>query len=136
MTMNVLFVTTYTPYSGQSSADPYDGLCGLMATLTSEGAQLIVPELARKGLIDKSMFATSYHEVDQQSYIYFGGYEVDKAPSVTWFPLIKKSNKFWQIKTSSVYYGESFISDSISDAILDTGTSLTYFPYGVFASLI
>lgn len=59
--MKVLYVTEYKPYSSQSTVDPYDGICGLMATSVSPGAELLVPSLSKAGKLDSNMFSTSYH---------------------------------------------------------------------------
>jgi Eukaryotic aspartyl protease len=100
----------------------------------SKGAELLVSKLFNANIIPKNMFSTYYDLKSGSSYIYFGDYETAKlSTDVKWFPL--QDTGFWQIKTTDVQYNGKAIAN-MSSAIIDSGTSLSYFPKTVYQNLL
>ncbi len=81
------------------------------------------------------MFSINYELANAQTYIYFGGYESSKVSesTLTWVPI--SGNGHWEIEFQQLQFeGFNAIKNPSPDtgAILDTGTSLTYFIPSVY----
>ena len=78
------------------------------------------------------MFSVSLSLTGTQSYIFFGGYEPSKIPTVTWTNL-NNTNFFWELTMAEVYVNQTVIvSSREGTAIIDTGSSLAMFPVNYF----
>lgn len=81
------------------------------------------------------MFSTAFYSSETQSYFYFGGYEASKITPSTWSSLANNIG-FWELATTAVWVGDAKASGSFATSIVDTGTSLAYFPTSTFNSII
>ena len=82
------------------------------------------------------MFGVDYKNTDQQSKITLGGYDKSVVPNDTSFAYVDLIDTFyWSVRHTESTYGSTPLDFTATRAILDTGTSLTYFPSSDFNRL-
>jgi hypothetical protein len=114
-----------------------DGIMGMAPRVSSgDNAQLFVQNLYENGLIAKNGFGVDYNKEGTDSIITLGGYDTSKVANDTLFSWIDLSDTFyWRVILKGTTYGTKQLDISADRAILDTGTSLTYFPSSDFAKV-
>lgn len=105
------------------------GILG-MAPAVSQGdnAELFVKQLYDKGVIPKNTFGVNYQFTGAESTIILGGYDRSIVANDTLFSWVDLANTFyWSVDLKETTYGGEDLNLDATRAILDTGTSLTYF---------
>ncbi|CAI2364541.1 unnamed protein product [Moneuplotes crassus] len=114
-----------------------DGILGMGPAITGgRPGTLLVEKLKTAGIIGKNAFGVDYRWLNGTSSILLGGYDTDLIKSDEDFDWIGlKTNTHWTVEMSTVKYGGTELSMSSTSAVLDTGTSLTIFPYSDFMNI-
>ena len=113
-----------------SDSSEYDGLIGLTPQPHSSDYDLLVDLLFTNGRIPARIFSTKYENQFGDTYIYFGGYESGMVESNLIYTPLYDETDFWSIKFTHVQpegFNKILNSEPSRGAILDTGTTLTYF---------
>jgi len=95
-----------------------------------ENSELLVEKLFENSLIPAKIFSIKYENVLGSTYIYFGGYETNMMTSDIVYLPIDADHEFWSIEFTHVQfegYNKILNPSSGAKALLDTGTTLTYF---------
>jgi hypothetical protein len=114
-----------------------DGIVGLSPNkIGNRGQDLLVLELFNQGKISMKAFSIFIGTTYQTSKLWIGTIVEPTDPTALgWMPLT--SSQHWQVGLSSAQVGDTSINLVVSkDAILDTGTSLTYVPSAEFNQII
>lgn len=106
-----------------------DGILGMAPKVQSgDNAQLYVENLFKNGLIGHNSFGVNYNSLNEASTITLGGYDKNIVANDTLFAFITlKDTYYWSLPHEGATYGGLPLDLSATRAILDTGTSLTYF---------
>jgi hypothetical protein len=111
----------------------WDGILGLLPTAIS-GSDLYVTELFKQGIVSEDAFGVYYTDTKNQSEITFGGFDksrVKERDDFTFLPLYDEFH--WAVELKRIKYGPfKELNISVSNAILDSGTSLVILPTSMF----
>ena len=114
-----------------SGVSYYDGLVGLSVEAKGR-AGLLVDELFDEGHIDERIFSVYYTTETNNNHIYFGGHsEEHKTEEFEYIDLVSTASH-WTLPASKAAYGDITIAYTLKYGILDSGTSLMYFPMSSF----
>jgi hypothetical protein len=113
----------------------FDGIVGMTPKVTKDDAALLVTKLFEANLIPENIFVINFETLTGTSYIYFGGFEQSKLKgNVSFLPIVSGSS-FWELPGHSILYGSTNLGN-FSTAVIDTGSSLAYFPEIVFKAFL
>ncbi|CAI2365445.1 unnamed protein product [Moneuplotes crassus] len=134
VTMELLGVDTANSIGQNLVAD---GILGMGPAITGgRPGTLLVEELYKAGIIAKNAFGVDYRWLNGTSSILLGGYDTDLIKSNEDFDWISlRTNTHWTVKMSTVKYGGTELNMTSTSAVLDTGTSMTIFPYPDFMNI-
>lgn len=106
-----------------------DGILGMAPRVSSgDNAQLFVENLAKNNIIPKNAFGVNYNGMDEDSTITLGGYDTSIVANDTLFSWVDLMDSFyWSVNVKETTYGVEPVDLKATRAILDTGTSLSYF---------
>jgi len=107
-----------------------DGIMGMSPRVYSnDNEELYVQKLFEAGRISKNQFGVSYKSTSGTSKIMIGGYDTSIVPNDTSFAYVDLfSTGHWTLELKKTWYGGEELNLESGTGILDTGTSLTYFP--------
>ena len=95
----------------------------------SESEELYVQKLFEAGRISKNQFGVGYKSTSGTSKIMIGGFDTSIVPDESSFAFVDLySTGHWTLELKETWYGGEKLSLSSETGVLDTGTSLTYFP--------
>lgn len=105
-----------------------DGILGMTPKVSSSRyEQLFVQRLYEEKLIASNMFGVNYRYTTGTSKIILGGFDETVVTNSSLFSYVKlKDTTYWSLNLVDMTYGSDTIGITATRAILDTGTSLTY----------
>jgi len=110
-----------------------DGILGMSPSAGSGSEELFVQKLYEAGRIANNQFGVSYRSTSGTSKIILGGYDTSVVVDPSLFAYIKLSDtNYWSLNINAHSYGTDALDISVERGILDTGTSLTYWPSSDF----
>lgn len=115
-----------------------DGILGMApAVPPGENAELFVTQLYEAGIIAKNAFGVDYRLRDSTSKIILGGYDTNIVKDESSFDFVKLAGiYYWALNYNKTTYGDQDIDfEEEVFAVLDTGTSLSYWPEYIFVQL-
>jgi hypothetical protein len=123
-------------YDDQEQNENFDGLLGLgFRALADQGIEAPLQAMSRLGLIDKAIFAfklansnASYGELS------LGALDEDQYEGQVYYSSVTRK-AYWQIEMQGFWSGNDQISDSVSQVIVDSGTSFIIGPQDAISDL-
>ena len=105
-----------------------DGIMGMSPTVQESGAELVLEEMHRQGVIDNQLFSIQVGDYNEPSYITIGGYNVSRyaKEELQWHNLT--NDMYWTIGMDSVAVGGEELDIRTRDIIVDSGTSYLLMP--------
>ena len=102
---------------------------------------LFMNHLLKNDLIEKRQLGVYFTNYDEGNHMYFGGFDTSfvNEADIVWKDLYySELTPHWDIEGGDVTIGSASIplSNYIEYATLDTGTTLSYFPHGVFSEML
>lgn len=130
VSMTILGVDATADLSGTKA----DGIMGMSPVVNpSYPDELYVQKLYEAGRISKNEFGVSYKYTTEDSKITIGGFDTSIVADESLFKFVNlHSYGHWSLEIINTWYGNEEIFLSSVTGILDTGTSLTYFPTNDF----
>jgi len=120
--LRMLGVDADTGLSGTQA----DGILGMTPTAYGN-SELFITKLFTNGVIGLNQFGVGYRYTSSTSKIVLGGYDSSVVTNSSLFTYVDlKDTTYWSLPLNAMTYGNESVGISASRAILDTGTSLTY----------
>lgn len=115
-----------------------DGIIGVAPKVPyGEYAESFVTQLFNAGVIAKNAFGVDYRASDSTSKVILGGYDTTIIEDDSSFNFINLTDSYyWSVNYNKTTYGDQdIIFKQRTYAILDTGTSLAYWPEYIYTQL-
>lgn len=130
--INVIFQKDFDGFSA-------DGLCGLGLDgfIDRDTENNLIRNLFLGGQIDNQMFSfkllrESHSNDDVTSEMVIGGYDNDSFIGNMSFYDVSSNQNYWAIDLEKVFFNGGLIKNSVSQALIDTGTSILIIPTSEF----
>ncbi len=105
-----------------------DGIMGMSPTCQESGAELVIEEMYKQGVIDEQLFSIQVGDFQEPSFITIGGYDTERyaKEDLQWHNLT--NDLYWTIEMEKVSVGGEEIPIETRDIIVDSGTSYLLMP--------
>ena len=137
--MRVMCANYYlSTQAGLQFVEAYDGMVGLAPAKLSGEEDLLMQALFEEKLVKEYIFVFSLKLENEESFLYFGGYDSSKIDDKSWMNLDGKKLDHWNVYFEKIFFDEKDKGIKIQnyESIVDSGTSLMYLPSDVHDTLL